>query len=171
MTILFPGDNSNDPSHLFLASGNSLTQARHQATHFLKTTQLVIYQSTTIKDEEILSGAHKHFWLDIEQGLAVNRTFCRTLLQELQESGLAELEDLLTIQPGYPSKILHILTHMLDGFFGIDSAFYNLVEESHWLSDPLRASIQQRPEGYWLVPVWHGPLTRSLLHLEKSRLG
>jgi hypothetical protein len=162
MTPSTPCTESNQ--HLFLASGKNFAQARQQVIHFMETTQLVVYQSTTIKDEEILSGTSKHFWKKIETGIAANQTFCRSLLKELQETGLSELEDLLALQPGYPSKILHILTHMLDGFFGIDSTFYNLVEESHWLSEPLRASIQQRPDEYWLIPVWHGPLTRSLLH-------
>jgi len=100
----------------------------------------------------------------METGIAANRTFCSALLKELQETGLTELEDLLAIQPGYPSKLLHILTHMLDGFIGTDSVFYNLVEDSHWLSEPLRSTIQQNPESYWLVPVWHGPVTSSQLH-------
>ncbi len=171
MTILFPGDNHNHPPHLFLASGNTPAQAHQQAVHFIETTQLVVYQSTSIKDKEILSATSRYFWKRIETGIDANQIFCRALLKELQETGLTEIEDLLALQPGYPSKILHILTHMLDGFFGIDSVFYNLVEESHWLSEPLRASIQQRPEGYWLVPVWPGPLTHSLLQLDKSRLG
>ncbi|MDO9040763.1 MAG: hypothetical protein Q7U64_00285 [Desulfocapsaceae bacterium] len=160
--------NKTEPRHLFLAAGNSLMQARQQAAHFLNTTQLVVYQSTTIKDEEIQSGLWKHFWAEMEEGIAANRLFCRNLLKELQETGLVELEDLLAIQPGYPSKLLHILTHMLDGFIGTDSVFYNLVEDSHWLSEPLRTTIQQRPENYWLVPVWHGAATSSLLHPEKQ---
>jgi len=52
---------------------------------------------------------------------------------------------------------------MLDGFIGIDSVFYNLAEDSHWLSAPLRKTIEQHPEHYWLVPLWHGPVTSSLL--------
>lgn len=155
---------NNAHRHLFLAAGNSLIQARQQAAHFMNTTQLVVYQSTTIKDAEIQSGTWKHFWVEMEAGISANRAFCRTLLEELQETGLTELEDLLTIQRGYPSKLLHILTHMLDGFIGTDSVFYNLVEDSHWLSEPLRITIQKNPENYWLVPVWHGPATSALLH-------
>jgi hypothetical protein len=78
------------------------------------------------------------------------------------------IEDLLALKPGYPSKVLHILTHMLDGFIGIDSAFYNLVEDSHWLSEPLRTTILRNPEGYWLVPLWHGPVASALLQHEKE---
>jgi hypothetical protein len=163
MTTSTPYDSTNH-HHLFLAAGNSLAQARQQTTHFINTTQLVVYQSITIKDTEIRSGVWKHFWVEMETGIAANRAFCSTLLKELQETGLTDVEDLLAIQKGYPSKLLHILTHMLDGFIGSDSVFYNLVEDSHWLSEPLRSTIQQNPESYWLVPVWHGPITSSLLH-------
>jgi hypothetical protein len=164
MMTLSPSDNM----HLFLATGTSLLQARRQATSFMDTTRLVIYQSISINDEEINPGTHAHFWSEIESGIAANHLFCSTLLNELQDTGMKRLEDLLTIQPGYPSKLLHILTHMLDGFFGTDSVFYNLVEDSHWLSEPLRATIQQNPENYWLVPVRHGEVTSSLLHGEQG---
>ncbi|MDO8946274.1 MAG: hypothetical protein Q7U88_03845 [Desulfocapsaceae bacterium] len=167
MTTLFPGDN-NDQQHLFLATGNNLGQARQQTIHFINTTQLIVYQSNTIKDEEIRSASSTNFWMEIEKGIAANHRFCRDLLKELQDTGLTELEDLLCLQLGYPSKVLHILTHMLDGFIGTDSVFYNLVEDSHWLSETLRATIQQKPESYWLIPVWHGTVTSSLLHLGKE---
>jgi len=162
MTTSFPGDTSNH-HHLFLAAGNSLEQARQQTVHFMDTTRLVVYQSITIKDEEIRSAAGKDFWREVEAGIAANHAFCTALLAELQETGLTRVEDLLTLQQGYPSKLLHILTHMLDGFIGMDSVFYNLVEDSHRLSEPLRASIHQNPKNYWLVPVWPGPVTSSLL--------
>jgi len=162
MTTLFPGD-SNDHRHLFLAAATSAVQARQQATHFMETTQLVVYQSISFRDEEIHSATWPSFWSEIEAGIAANRSFCKALADELAESGLTEIKDLLTLHPGYPSKMLHILTHMIDGFFGIDSAFYNLVADSHRLSDSLRAAIIKNPEGYWLVPVWHGPVASSLL--------
>jgi hypothetical protein len=159
-----PYDNTNH-HHLFLAVGDSRMQARQQAAHFMNTTQLVVYESITIIDTEIRAGDSKHFWVEIEKGITANRTFCNALLKELlQETGLTKLEDLIAIKKGYPSKLLHILTHMLDGFIGTDSVFYNLVEDSHWLTEPLRSAIQKNPASYWLVPVWHGPVTSSLLH-------
>lgn len=166
MTPFRPCSESNQ--HLFLASGKDLTQARQQVSHFMETTQLVVYQSISIRDEETHSGHWQHFWQEIETAIGTNRAFCNSLVEELAESGLTDIKDLLSLHPGYPSKMLHILTHMLDGFFNIDSAFYNLVAESHWLSEPLRTAIQQSPEEYWLVPVWHGPVTRSLLHPTKK---
>jgi hypothetical protein len=167
MTTLSSHDN-NDQQHLFLATGNNLSQARKQVLHFINTTRLVVYQSTSIKDEEMHPGDGECFWTEMESGIAANRAFCSTLLKELQETGLTELEGLLAIQKGYPSKLLHILTHMLDGFIGTDSVFYNLVEDSHWLSETLRTTIRQNPEHYWLVPVWHGPIKSSLLHPGKQ---
>lgn len=167
MTTPFPGDTSHH-HHLFLAAGNSLEQARQQTVHFLDTTRLVIYQSITIHNEEIRSAAGKDFWQGIEAGIAANHAFCTALLAELQEAGLTRVEDLLTLQQGYPSKLLHILTHMLDGFIGMDSVFYNLVEDSHRLSEALRAAIRRNPQNYWLVPVWPGPVTSSLL-VKKDR--
>ena len=129
----------------------------------MESTQLVVYQSISLRNEEIHSATWPSFWSEIEAGIAANRAFCMTLADELAESGLNEIKDLLTLHPGYPSKMLHILTHMIDGFFGIDSAFYNLVADSHRLSASLRATIMENPEGYWLVPVWHGPVSSSLL--------
>ncbi|MFH2122953.1 MAG: hypothetical protein ABIJ50_05670 [Pseudomonadota bacterium] len=151
--------------HLFLATGNNLGQARQQTIHFINTTQLIVYRSNSIQDDKIRSASATDFWVEIDRGIAANRSFCRDLLNELQETGLTELEDLLNLQLGYPSKVLHILTHMLDGFIGTDSVFYNLVEDSHWLSETLRTTIHQNPESYWLIPVCHGPVTSSLLHL------
>ncbi len=151
--------------HLFLASGTSLMQARQQVAHFMKTTQLVVYQSLIINDEKIISAKCNQFWMQLTQGIEANRRFCRALLQELQNSDVNAVQDLLLLPLGYPSKILHLLSHMLDGFFGIDSVFYNLLEDSHWLSETLRTTIHQQPDDYWLVPLGHGPLTKSLLHL------
>lgn len=151
--------------HLFLANGRSLMQARQQVDHFMKTTQLVVYQSIIINDEKIITATCDQFWVQLTQGIEANRRFCCSLLQELQNNGVHAVQDLLLLPLGYPSKILHILSHMLDGFFGIDSVFYNLLEDSHWLSETLRTTIHQKPDDYWLVPLGHGPLTNSLLHL------
>jgi hypothetical protein len=170
MTSLLPPHitSANTPPHLFLTLGSTPVQARQQAARFMASTQLVVYQSTTIHDQEIRSATHTHFWTDMATAITANRLFCQELLQELQATGIMTMEELLAVQPGYPSKLLHILTHMLDGFFGTDSSFYNLIEDSHWLSITLRTTIKQNPENYWLVPVWHGPVTSSLLHRGQS---
>jgi hypothetical protein len=74
------------------------------------------------------------------------------------------VDQLLTLKQGYATKILHTLTHLLDGFIGIDSAFYNLVEDSHWVSGELAEAIRVAGAEYWLVPVRTGMLAASVLH-------
>ena len=54
---------------------------------------------------------------------------------------------------GYESKVLHIITHLVDGFFGADTVFYNLEEDSHWLSDKLTDKIKEQPEKFWLLKI------------------
>ncbi len=49
---------------------------------------------------------------------------------------------------GYKSKMLHVITHFLDGFFGIDTFFYNLEEDSHWVSEELQKKIAEAPTYY-----------------------
>lgn len=154
--------------HYFLASGKTPAEAKNKTIHFLGTTQLVIYQSTTIHEDEILNSSNPHFWDTIEAAITANRYFCHNLIQELEENGVVHLKKLLDIRQGYPSKLLHILAHMVDGFIGTDSIFYNLEEDSHWISAPLRQRIQQNPGDYWLVPAWHGDLHLSLLHTHKA---
>jgi hypothetical protein len=68
------------------------------------------------------------------------------------------------LQQGYVTKVLHTLTHLLDGFIGIDSVFYNLVEDSHWASEGLLKALQDTAGEYWLVPVRTGKLEASVLH-------
>ena len=75
------------------------------------------------------------------------------LIHELQESGYHTLVELAEIKQGYESKTLHTLVHLLDGFIGIDSKFYNLIENSHLISASLRREIKQTPAHYWLLQI------------------
>jgi hypothetical protein len=96
--------------------------------------------------------------------VASNRTFAGNLIVELEETGITSLKELKDLPQGYPSKVLHTLVHILDGFIGADSAFYNLLEDSHWLSAKLQETIKENPEAYWLVPVLPGKLQYSVFH-------
>ena len=87
------------------------------------------------------------------------------MLEHLREEGIDTLEQLLDLEQGYETKILHTLTHMLDGFIGIDSFFYNLIEDSHTVSRTLKNTISEFPNEHWLVPVRTGKPASSLLHL------
>lgn len=75
------------------------------------------------------------------------------LVDELKDAGVAEVQDLTSLPQGYASKILHTAAHLLDGFIGIDSHFYNLADDSHWLSDQQRNKIEAAPASYWLLQV------------------
>ncbi|MBU0680066.1 MAG: hypothetical protein KKD73_01465 [Proteobacteria bacterium] len=150
--------------HLFLTQAEDQQQARHKILHFLEHTELIRYEATTILDAEIISGANPTFWTQVDQGAASNRTFAKNLIVELEETGISRLQDLQDLPQGYPSKVLHTLVHILDGFIGADSAFYNLLEDSHWLSAKLRETIKESPEAYWLVPMLPGKLQYSVFH-------
>jgi hypothetical protein len=86
------------------------------------------------------------------------------MLAHLKEEGVTSLDQLPELEQGYVTKILHTLTHLLDGFIGIDSVFYNLVEDSHRVSAGLSDAIRANPADYWLVPVRTGKLEASVLH-------
>ncbi len=151
-------------THIFLTQADSQEQARHKVSHFLEHTELIRYEATTINDQAITRGDKPTFWSAIDQGIAGNQKVAAGLIAELEETGLRTLTQLKDLPQGYPSKVLHTLVHILDGFIGADSAFYNLLEDSHWLSDKLREAITSKPEEYWLVPMVPGKLTYSVFH-------
>jgi hypothetical protein len=98
---------------------------------------------------------------------AVVRELCvsrQTLYRRLKEEGVTSLDQLPHLEQGYVTKVLHTLTHLLDGFIGIDSVFYNLLEDSHQVSGSLAADIQASPTAYWLVPIRTGKVAASILH-------
>ena len=100
-----------------------------------------------------LNGTHHGFWDRLKSNERVNKDLLRTWIGELHATGVRSIEDLAYLPQGYPSKLLHTITHLLDGFFGVDSYFFNLVEDSHWVSEGLKQIIKKRPEGYWLISV------------------
>ena len=57
------------------------------------------------------------------------------------------------METGHLSNTVHTIAHLLDSFFGIDSCFFNLVEESHWVTDSLKKEIRENPSLYLLVNV------------------
>ena len=74
-------------------------------------------------------------------------------LDSLKDEGFSTLEDLHGLEQGYASKIFHTIAHLLDGFIGIDSHFYNLEEDSHGISPDLEQKILAAPDNYWILRV------------------
>ncbi|MGC9021833.1 MAG: hypothetical protein ACP5J5_01770 [Dissulfurimicrobium sp.] len=113
---------------------------------------------------------HRDFWVRVDMGIAENRAVLDGFLSELSRAGFKSIPELRELPQGYLSKLLHIATHMLDGFFGVDSYFYNLVEDSHWISHECRKKIQLYNRLYWLIAL-EASSERDILGLERRGRG
>lgn len=151
-------------THYLLARAQSNTLAAQYVERYIAGSQLISYVEFFARAEEVLASDHAQFWTTLEQVQAANCQFARRMLTHLREEGVETLDQLLELKQGYATKVLHTLTHLLDGFIGVDSAFYNLVEDSHWVSDSLAAEIRAQKGVYWLVPLRTGMLEHSVLH-------
>ncbi len=154
--------------HLILAQGENSASALKNTLHFFESTTLVQYDELRVIDEFILDQSSEHFYKYIAQGVKKNKEVVNKLLLELRQIGIIELTDLTCLEQGYPSKTLHILSHFLDGFIGVDSFFYNLVEDSHWVSDNLLNQLKNVPGNYWLLKLQGfslSPEESALLHI------
>ena len=138
-------------SHLFLSTGSDGRTARSHVLRFLDQTILVQYDRIQIIEGHILSAENKKFWPELEVSISENRRVVAGFINELTECGVDHLGDIKNLEQGYQSKTLHTIAHLLDGFFGIDSCFFNLIEDSHWLSAALKEKIMENPDQYWLV--------------------
>ncbi len=151
-----------------LLSGDSFAHCGTQVHKFFDLTSLVIYDCIEARQELSLSGLDAAFLPSIAAAENRNRSMVQELIAELLKNGIHTTSDLPHISQGYVSKTLHILSHFLDGFIGIDSYFYNLLDDSHWLPPPTINRIQESPERYWLMHVdcySATPEEAGLLHL------
>jgi hypothetical protein len=139
--------------HEMLVAGDSLESCRKQVVDYFARTQLVRYDRVTIDDSGSRRGSHQDFSRCVTEAIRKNRHILEGLADELKDAGGQTTAHLLNLPQGYPSKVLHILTHFLDGFIGIDSVFYNLIDDSHWLPQQTQQAISAKPDGYWLIPV------------------
>lgn len=152
--------------HLILVSAESKIDAEKRIRHFFDNTSLVRYDRISIA-EPPLAAAAGTFQERLSEGLAENRRLLKQFIGELGTAGCQSRQDLAELPQGYQSKVLHIIAHFLDGFIGIDSAFYNLVDDSHWLTEQTEKAIQDQPDRFWLFSL-EGfaakPETAVLLH-------
>lgn len=139
--------------HDLLLESSSRETAQQHAHSFLAHNDLVRYDSVTIESSAILSGNDPEFLENIKSGLAANRQAIQKLVDKLYTEGAADPKNWPTLQQGYTTKLLHTVIHLLDGFFGVDSAFYNLIDNSNQVTDTLLNIIKESPGKYWLVPV------------------
>lgn len=137
--------------HKILLAGDSFAHCSVQVNKFFDLTSLVIYDCIEISEQESISGLDADFLNQIRLAEERNRQQVDELLHELQLAGVKSVKDLHQLAQGYESKLLHILSHFLDGFVGIDSYFYNLLDDSHWLPEPTAEAIEANPSQYWLL--------------------
>ncbi len=151
--------------HHFLARAASPAAAEEQARAFLDKTLLVRYAEVSVESQDTMSGEHPRFWPTLAHLADQHHDLCRHFLASLRDTGIATLDDLLSLEQGYQSKLLHIFAHLVDGFFGIDSVLFNLVEDSHVVSANLRAAIKEEPRAYYLLTA-----NCSLLSVEEASI-
>lgn len=137
----------------FLVEADSYKKGYKKVIRFLDKTALVKYDYIEFNPDLSYSASNQNFWRIVGNGLENNKQSVIGLINELQKNGYSQLIDLAKMKQGYESKTLHILVHLLDGFIGIDSSLYNLIEDSHQISDSLRHKIKQTPNNYWLLQV------------------
>ena len=138
--------------HLFLVKAKDYKAACQRIKNFLERYQLVSYEEIEFYPEEI-TPKNPLFGKLLQEGISGNKRFIENSLKKLDEEGYKNVLDLKNLPQGYLSKELHTVVHFLDGFFGIDSIFYNLEEDSHWVSRKLYQEISENPECFWLVKV------------------
>ncbi|OCC16468.1 hypothetical protein DBT_0285 [Dissulfuribacter thermophilus] len=139
--------------HEFLVNGHSMAEGKEKIKRFFDHYELISYSELFYLDKAILNGKQSAFWERLASSEEVNRRLLRDWIQEMKGTGVKNLEDLEMLPQGYPSKLFHTIAHVLDGFFGVDSHFFNLIEDSHWVSQRLKELIKKSPDSYWLITV------------------
>lgn len=140
-------------THHLLVLAPDVDRAVQTGQRFFARTQLVRYDKVEIDRQAVLPATGPDFWPAVDRVILGNRRVLQGIIDELKKAGIRSLDDLAGLPQGYQSKLAHTATHLLDGFFGIDSIFYNLVEDSHWISSSLGREIRRNPEDYQLLPV------------------
>ena len=139
--------------HKILVAGDSYEHCAQQVRRFFDLTSLVIYDCIEPRRELSRSGLDTDFSARIEEAIDRNRRLVREFTADLEKAGVRSTAELPSVEQGFVSKTLHILAHFLDGFIGIDSHFYNLPDDSHWLPSPTAAAIAADPGRYWLIHI------------------
>jgi hypothetical protein len=139
--------------HIFLVEAESPEQALSQVVKFLSSSQLVRYDRFKVKREEIISVQGERFWEVLEKGLQKNYEILQGFIGELKSEGYQLVDDLKSLPQGYLSKLVHLIAHFVDGFFSVDSYFYNLIEDSHFLSPYLKRQMLIGRQNFYLIPA------------------
>ena len=118
---------------------------------FFDNTLLGRYDQITIRQAKSYSGSDTGFSDELQKSIAANKKTLNKFIDEFAKTGFQSVKDLKEVECGYPSKLLHIITHFLDGFIGIDTTFYNPIDDSHWLPGHTAEAIEANPDHFWLI--------------------
>ncbi|SHH83813.1 hypothetical protein SAMN02745124_02152 [Desulfofustis glycolicus DSM 9705] len=139
-------------SHLVLVAAETAADGETRVRQFFDRTPLVRYDRIELTGAAV-PATDRTFQTKLRQGLDENHRLVNHFIEELGGAGCSTRQDLAGLVQGYQSKILHIIAHFLDGFIGVDSAFYNLVDDSHWLPEQTAEAIKAAPENFWLLAL------------------
>jgi hypothetical protein len=139
--------------HEILVRGSGYESCKKKVLVFFEKYQLVRYSTITIQESTSVAASNPEFHDRLEKAILSNRRILHTLVQELRIENIVTLDDLNELPQGYKTKMLHVITHFLDGFFGIDTYFFNLVEDSHWVSEEMRSRIVKNTSDFWLLSL------------------
>ena len=139
--------------HKILTKGPDFQFSRERVLRFFQKYKLVNYSHVHVIDTESVPASSNDFEPLVKEALLKNRRLLHNLIEDIQEDGYTTIQDLQTMQQGYKTRIFHVITHLVEGFFGLDTQFYNLEEDSHWVSEELWKKIRANPPNYWLVSV------------------
>jgi hypothetical protein len=139
--------------HKIFLAGNSYEHASSQVNRFFDRTTLVMYDKIQARQEKSFNGLDDNFFEELTTAEDYNQQIVQGFLDDLLSTGIKKTADLANIQQGYASKILHILSHFLDGFIGVDSYFFNIIDDSHWLLPQTKNAVRKSPQQYWLIHI------------------
>ncbi len=139
--------------HKMLLSGDSFDHCNTQVHKFFDLTSLVIYDCIEAVENKSFSGFDAVFFDQVIKAENHNHQTVQALIEELIKANIQKTVDFKNIEQGYLSKTLHLLTHFLDGFISIDSYFYNLLDDSHWLPPNTAQAIHDNPQNFWLLHI------------------
>ncbi len=139
--------------HKILCQSKDYHTAERHVRHFFKQSMLLNYDTFTVAKHHSHPATADQFWPELEASIVSNREILASYTSELHESGCTDINAIQNIRAGYQSKLIHLIAHFVDGFIGIDSRFFSLPEDSHWLSELQKKSILHHPEQFWLLHI------------------
>ena len=155
-------------THGLLVNGTDRAYCAGRVMDFFARTPLVRYDRVDVDRRRCLANGSEGFDRLLQKYLRLNQERTAALVRDLAAEGFATLDDLIRLPQGYPSKLLHTLAHLCDGFFGIDAAFYDLDESSCQLGPGRHQWLAAHPGQCWLITVQARVVDDGLARLRRA---